>query len=92
MITKIAIITGLFIGYLLIGFLLLIVVNKLYCLVFDEVMLDEDTGVICVFFHPIAMPIVLIFLLCYIISCGIEHINDSILEYSKHYEDDEENT
>lgn len=90
MIEKIGIITGLVIGYFLIGFLFLIVVNKLYCLVFDEVLIDEDAGVIFVFFHPIALPIVSIFLLCYVISFSIERINDSIIGHSEYYEEDKE--
>lgn len=90
MITKIGIITGLVIAYLLIGFLLLFVVNKLYCWYLDEVLIGEDIGVIFVLLHPIAVPFLLIGLLWYGISCAIEHINDSILGYSEYYEEGEE--
>lgn len=90
MIAKIAIITGLVIGYLLIGFLFLFVVNKLYCWVFDEVLIDEAIGVVFVLLYPILIPILLIGLLWYGISCAIEHINDSILGHSEYYEEDGE--
>ena len=91
MIAKIAIITGLVIVYFLIGLLMLFAVNKFWCWFLDGVLLDEDTGVIFVFFHPIAMPIVLIVLLLYVISRGIERINDIILgEYEEDDEDEED--
>lgn len=93
MIAKIAIIAGLVIGYLLIGFLLLFVVNKLYCLVFDEVMFDERIGVVFVFLYPIAIPMIFVGLIFYGSSCVIECINDSILGYSEYYEvEEDENT
>lgn len=90
MIAKIAIITGLVIVYLLIGFLFLFVVNKLYCWYLDEVLIDEAIGVVFVLLYPILIPILLIGLLWHGISCAIEHINDSILGYSEYYEEDGE--
>lgn len=81
MIAKIVIMTvGLFIGYLLIGFLLLFVVNKLYCLVFDEVLFDEGAGVIFVFLYPFAIPVMFMLSIFCGVSCVVEYINDSILK------------
>lgn len=90
MIAKISIITGLVIGYLLIGFLLLFVVNKLYCLVFDEVLFGEGAGMIFVFLYPFAIPVVFMLSFFYSVNCVVKYINDSILGYSEYYKEDEE--
>lgn len=89
--TKITImIAGLFIGYFLIGFLLLFVVNKLSCLVFDEVLFDEEGGMIFVFLYPFVIPVVFILSIFYSVNCVVKCINNSILGYSEYYEEGEE--
>lgn len=83
MITKIAVIISLVTAYLLIGFLLLFVINKLYCLVFDEVLFDEDVGTFFVFLYPICISCIFVDLIFGGVHCAIERINDSILGHSK---------
>lgn len=93
MIAKIAIITGLVIGYLLIGFLLLFIINKLNVLRNDDLLIDDTLGVIFALFYPLAIPIIIISVLMYEAESVVEWINDKALDYYSEYEEeDNENT
>lgn len=90
MIAKIAIISGLVIAYLLIGFLLLFVVNKLNVLWNDDLLIDDVLGLIFVLFYPLAIPVIIISVLIHMTESAVEWINDKALDCYSEYEEDEE--
>lgn len=83
MITKIAIITGLVIGYLLIGFLLLFVVNKLSVLWKSDLILDDTIGAIFALLYPLIGIVILIDVLMHLTENAVEWINNKALDTGK---------
>lgn len=83
MIAKIVVITGLVIAYLLIGFLLLFVINKLSVLWKNDLILDDTTGAIFALLYPLIGIVILIDVLMHLTENAVEWINNKALGTGK---------